>query len=174
VTSVGGAAWEAGPRSASQFFLEYFFSKKFRKKVKKYLRCCIRSGPDQHVKAARASVATTSAVVLSAGALLLATGADPFTLVDRAVVAAAALSGGAKPLAEKELPEIINLFGWCTWDAFYSRVSAQGALSITLLACMYHTANHLPHLSLQRSGFSHADTGANFLNKTKRSIWLYF
>lgn len=35
-------------------------------------------------------------------------------------------SGTAKPLPEKTLPDSINWFGWCTWDAFYSKVSAAG------------------------------------------------
>ena len=37
-------------------------------------------------------------------------------------------AGGAKPLREKQLPKLLDVFGWCTWDAFYSRVSARGAL----------------------------------------------
>ncbi len=34
--------------------------------------------------------------------------------------------GTSKPLHEKELPASLDLFGWCTWDAFYSTVSARG------------------------------------------------
>ncbi|MEW5305191.1 MAG: hypothetical protein WDW36_007751 [Sanguina aurantia] len=59
--------------------------------------------------------------------LLLAASWDPFELVDRGVTAAAAvLSGGARPRMEKQLPETLDLFGWCTWDAFYREVSALG------------------------------------------------
>lgn len=36
------------------------------------------------------------------------------------------LAGGAKPLWEKQLPAIASDLGWCTWDAFYHDVSAQG------------------------------------------------
>ena len=60
-------------------------------------------------------------------ALYVAAGPDPFQLIESAVSAAAALSGGSKPLSEKELPPTLDVFGWCTWDAFYSRVSARGA-----------------------------------------------
>ena len=35
-------------------------------------------------------------------------------------------AGGARPLWEKPLPGLLDVFGWCTWDAFYSRVSARG------------------------------------------------
>ncbi len=40
---------------------------------------------------------------------------------------AARRPGGARPLREKQLPEMLDMFGWCTWDAFYSNVSARGA-----------------------------------------------
>lgn len=59
-------------------------------------------------------------------ALYLAAAWDPFELVDAAVAGAAALSGGAKPLWQKQVPGSLDLFGWCTWDAFYSSVSARG------------------------------------------------
>lgn len=39
-----------------------------------------------------------------------------------------ALSSGAKCVcrAQKQVPKSLNVFGWCTWDAFYWRVSAKG------------------------------------------------
>jgi len=61
-----------------------------------------------------------------ADALLIAVGADPFQLVEEAVVAAASLSGGAPALRDKYIPASADVFGWCTWDAFYSDVSAKG------------------------------------------------
>ena len=36
------------------------------------------------------------------------------------------LIGTAKPRSAKKIPEFMRSFGWCTWDAFYSQVSAQG------------------------------------------------
>lgn len=59
-------------------------------------------------------------------ALYLAAGWDPFELVDRAVAGAASLSGGAKSRTEKTLPPSLDVFGWCTWDAFYSKISGRG------------------------------------------------
>lgn len=53
--------------------------------------------------------------------LYVAAGQDPFELIDFAVEAAAKLSGTAKPRREKQLPATLDVFGWCTWDAFYSR-----------------------------------------------------
>ncbi|KAJ9514794.1 hypothetical protein QJQ45_028464, partial [Haematococcus lacustris] len=61
------------------------------------------------------------------GALLhVSAGSDPFSLVERGVAIAAHLSGTALPLSIKELPPSLDVFGWCTWDAFYSTVSAKG------------------------------------------------
>lgn len=54
-------------------------------------------------------------------ALYIAAGSDPFALVDFAVEAAAKISGTAKPRRDKQLPATLDVFGWCTWDAFYSR-----------------------------------------------------
>lgn len=46
-------------------------------------------------------------------------------------------AGGAKPRAAKTLPEFVDMFGWCTWDAFYSRVSAEGSSHpANISACM--------------------------------------
>eukprot|EP00877_Chromochloris_zofingiensis_P013754 jgi/Chrzof1/8632/Cz03g18090.t1 len=61
-----------------------------------------------------------------AGVLLIAAGRDPYQLVDASVAAAAAYSGGARARATKQLPDSLDSFGWCTWDAFYSTVSARG------------------------------------------------
>ncbi|GMH43621.1 hypothetical protein BSKO_11543 [Bryopsis sp. KO-2023] len=58
--------------------------------------------------------------------LYMAAGWDPFTLIERGVAKAGRISGGAKPRWEKELPKSLDVFGWCTWDAFYSSVSAKG------------------------------------------------
>jgi hypothetical protein len=35
-------------------------------------------------------------------------------------------AGNAKHRSRKEVPAAADVFGWCTWDAFYSRVSAAG------------------------------------------------
>lgn len=52
------------------------------------------------------------------GVLLVAAGTDPFHLVDAAVAAAAALSGGAAPRAAKQLPASLDGFGWCVMFCF--------------------------------------------------------
>ena len=69
-------------------------------------------------------------------ALLVAAGRDPFALVEHAVAEAASLSGGAKARTQKLVPASLDSFGWCTWDAFYSRVSARGMPSLFVLPGM--------------------------------------
>ena len=66
-------------------------------------------------------------------ALYLAAGTDPYELVDKAVAAAAKLSGTSKARQDKALPEVVDVFGWCTWDAYYSKVSARGEVALALL-----------------------------------------
>lgn len=59
-------------------------------------------------------------------AVLLAAGTNPYALLETATVAAARHSGTAQALHAKALPPHIDSFGWCSWDAFYSAVSAAG------------------------------------------------
>ena len=58
--------------------------------------------------------------------LLICAGDDPLALAEHATARAAALSSGgaSPPRLAKALPPSIDDFGWCTWDACYSRVSA--------------------------------------------------
>ena len=73
-------------------------------------------------------------------ALFVACGEDPFELLERGAEAVAARLGPACALRrDKPLPDFVDQFGWCTWDAFYQEVSAdklrQGLLAI---ACQRH------------------------------------
>ena len=48
------------------------------------------------------------------------------------MAAAAKLSGTSKARQDKALPEVVDVFGWCTWDAYYSKVSARGEVAVAL------------------------------------------
>ena len=61
-------------------------------------------------------------------ALYVAGGADPFALVRSAVEEVAGRLRTFRPLSQKELPPSVDTFGWCTWDAFYSKVTPAGVL----------------------------------------------
>jgi raffinose synthase len=59
-------------------------------------------------------------------ALFVASGPDPFELMERGARAVSRRLGSRCRLRkEKPLPDFINSFGWCTWDAFYQEVSAE-------------------------------------------------
>ncbi|CAJ1946643.1 unnamed protein product [Sphenostylis stenocarpa] len=53
-------------------------------------------------------------------------GDNPFTLVKEATRVVRAHLGSFNVLEEKTVPEIVNKFGWCTWDAFYLTVHPDG------------------------------------------------
>jgi len=35
-------------------------------------------------------------------------------------------AGNSKARVDKVPPKMLDYFGWCTWDAFYSTISAEG------------------------------------------------
>jgi raffinose synthase len=57
-------------------------------------------------------------------ALYVATGSDPFSLVRAGAESVAKRLRWGRLRHEKTLPDFVDLFGWCTWDAFYQDVSA--------------------------------------------------
>ncbi|EKX38074.1 hypothetical protein GUITHDRAFT_165320 [Guillardia theta CCMP2712] len=58
--------------------------------------------------------------------VLVAAGTDPFLLLERAFAAAADRLGTFRIRKEKTTPSTLDVFGWCTWDAFYSQVEPEG------------------------------------------------
>jgi raffinose synthase len=59
-------------------------------------------------------------------ALYVAVGDDPFVLVKKGMQDVADATGTFQTLDHKILPPSVDDFGWCTWDAFYSKVSPEG------------------------------------------------
>jgi len=53
----------------------------------------------------------------------VATGRDPDKLVESSARAVMSRLRTGRLRCEKRLPEFVNQFGWCTWDAFYQQVS---------------------------------------------------
>jgi raffinose synthase len=53
---------------------------------------------------------------------------DPFQLLKMGFAQVAKATGTFDVLSNKRLPKSIDTFGWCTWDAFYSKVTPQGVL----------------------------------------------
>lgn len=75
------------------------------------------------------------------GVLFVAVGEDPFGLVRRLVGEATArlrkqlgsggAEGGAKKGTEATVAGFVDTFGWCTWDSFYTMVTAEGEMPPT-------------------------------------------
>lgn len=59
--------------------------------------------------------------------LVTVTGDNPYVLCETAVRTALAATGRkARHRSDKGYPELFEYFGWCSWDAFYHKVNAEG------------------------------------------------
>jgi raffinose synthase len=56
----------------------------------------------------------------------VATGSDPFALVRESMQAVQRKLQTFRLRTEKPQPPVMDKFGWCTWDAFYSKVDGPG------------------------------------------------
>ncbi|KAI3443872.1 hypothetical protein Pfo_000537 [Paulownia fortunei] len=56
----------------------------------------------------------------------ISSGTDPFGTIYEAIKAVKLHLGTFRLRNEKKLPDIVNYFGWCTWDAFYQEVTQEG------------------------------------------------
>ena len=70
----------------------------------------------------------TSGICRLTGAFLaVSVSADPYKAVDDCFKYARETGAIRVPLkAERTLPELFRGFGWCTWDAFYAKVTSKG------------------------------------------------
>jgi raffinose synthase len=59
-------------------------------------------------------------------AAYIARGSDPYQLAEQGARAVAARLPGCRLRTAKPLPDFIDRFGWCTWDAFYHAVDPSG------------------------------------------------
>lgn len=64
-----------------------------------------------------------------ATSLYVGVGSDPFKLLERGFAAVADRTGTFRVRTDKTLPSHLDDFGWCTWDAFYSKVDPAGIKS---------------------------------------------
>jgi raffinose synthase len=55
--------------------------------------------------------------------VFIAVGDDPYSLIEQAAELVAARLGTTTLRKDKPLPDFVDDFGWCTWDAFYQEVS---------------------------------------------------
>ena len=85
-------------------------------------RCSLEGG-ENGVLRLRAKSGDTHSTVRRVTGLYIAAGDDPYELVERA---AAAVRGHLRPEARgaaATLPDFARYLGWCTWNAFYEKIS---------------------------------------------------
>ncbi|XP_068643637.1 probable galactinol--sucrose galactosyltransferase 1 [Aristolochia californica] len=58
--------------------------------------------------------------------VFVAAGSDPFNVITKAVKAVERHLQTFTHREKKKMPDMLNWFGWCTWDAFYTDVTAEG------------------------------------------------
>lgn len=58
--------------------------------------------------------------------VFIAAGSDPFDVITNAVKAVERHLHTFSHRDRKKMPDMLNWFGWCTWDAFYTDVTAEG------------------------------------------------
>ena len=87
-------------------------------------RCWIRGTADNALQFVAES---GDACVLSdhVGGLFVASGEDPFDLMERSAKAVVKIMNSGRLRKDKPAPNFLDEFGWCTWDAFYQEVSAE-------------------------------------------------
>lgn len=87
-----------------------------------------RSGAENHLAVRMASNAGNRNRMEDLS-LAIAGGSDPYLCCERAVQAALGRLGRSSMLRKnRKFPEKLEFFGWCTWDAFYHRVSHEGVM----------------------------------------------
>ncbi|KAM0941673.1 putative glycosyl hydrolase 36, aldolase-type TIM barrel, glycoside hydrolase superfamily [Dioscorea sansibarensis] len=58
--------------------------------------------------------------------VFMAAGNDPFDVITNAVKMVERHMQTFSHREKKKMPDMLNWFGWCTWDAFYTQVTAEG------------------------------------------------
>ncbi|KDP32639.1 hypothetical protein JCGZ_13189 [Jatropha curcas] len=58
--------------------------------------------------------------------VFVAAGSDPFDVITNAVKTVERHLQTFSHRERKKMPDMLNWFGWCTWDAFYTDVTAEG------------------------------------------------
>lgn len=58
--------------------------------------------------------------------VFVATGSDPFDVITNAVMSVESHLHTFCHRERKKMPDMLNWFGWCTWDAFYTDVTSEG------------------------------------------------
>jgi raffinose synthase len=80
-------------------------------------------GEGEHSLAVVVESNDPAVVTNQAAALFLAVGDKPFELLEQSAVSVNGWLKMGRLRDEKDLPDFMDTFGWCTWNAFYQQVS---------------------------------------------------
>merc|ERR1719217_843337 len=58
--------------------------------------------------------------------VVMARASSPYEAIRKAMVETQRVLGTFELLENKKVPETVDVFGWCTWDAFYTDVTPDG------------------------------------------------
>ncbi|XP_020528371.1 probable galactinol--sucrose galactosyltransferase 6 isoform X2 [Amborella trichopoda] len=89
-------------------------------------RACLQGGENDELQLYMDSGDPAITASSWSHALIIKSGEDPFKLIEESIMAAESHLQTFLHRKKKKLPSIIDWFGWCTWDAFYTEVSAKG------------------------------------------------
>ena len=87
------------------------------------VRCSLDAGRNDTLELL-AETGCAKLAVQTGLALYVALGDDPFSMMHECSSEVALRLGTGKLRRDKPLPDFVDQFGWCTWDAFYADVSA--------------------------------------------------
>ncbi|KAF4351306.1 hypothetical protein F8388_010860 [Cannabis sativa] len=94
--------------------LDAMFRSSLEGNPKNELRLCVESGDDK--------VQTSQAME----SLFVNSGDNPYELMKDSIKILAKHKGTFSHIEMKKVPSHLDWFGWCTWDAFYTKVDPQG------------------------------------------------
>jgi raffinose synthase len=87
-------------------------------------RCSLRGCGETGIELV-AETGNTAVIGNEVEGLYVGVGADPFELIEQSARVVCERMGVGRLREEKSLPDFVDQFGWCTWDAFYQDVSME-------------------------------------------------
>lgn len=94
--------------------------------VNEPIRCAIKSIDDELFFYAETG---DDAIEVTKGTVLYyITGKNPYEIMEKAAKDISEFLPDLKLRKDKQIPEFVNYFGWCTWDSFYDKVTSKDVI----------------------------------------------
>ncbi|XP_077237942.1 raffinose synthase family protein isoform X2 [Tasmannia lanceolata] len=88
-------------------------------------RACLQGNPQDELELCFESGDLDTKSSSFTHSLFINTGSDPFSTITDSISAVKSHLKTFRQRHEKKLPNIVDYFGWCTWDAFYQDVTQE-------------------------------------------------